>query len=78
MFKKSIGWIGLVCLQFNAVPLIVGAASGTAIAIQTPLLTIIGLCCYLYHSIIRHDVLYCAGNFLGIVSNSILIYFLLR
>lgn len=77
--SKYIGWIGLVLLQSNSIPLIYSAFfNGVMIAIQTPIMTIIGLSCYLYHSIKRSDILYTTGNLIGIISNSILIYILLR
>jgi hypothetical protein len=79
MLSKSIGWIGLIALQFNSIPLIMSASSGLTMPITTPMLSIFGLGCYLYHSIfVRRDILYTVGNTIGLVANSVLIYFIVR
>jgi hypothetical protein len=79
MLSKSIGWMGLIALQFNSIPLIISASAGLTMPITTPMLSIFGLCCYLYHSIfVRRDVLYTVGNTIGIIANSTLIYFIVR
>ena len=79
MLSKSIGWMGLIALQFNSIPLILSASSGLTIPITTPMLSIFGLGCYLYHSVfVRRDILYTVGNSIGIIVNSTLIYFIVR
>ena len=79
MFSKLVGWMGLIALQFNSIPLILSASGGLTMPITTPMLSIFGLSCYLYHSLfVRQDILYTVGNSIGIIANSTLIYFLIR
>lgn len=74
IIDKYLGWVGMACLQFNSLPAIFQAVeSGMSAPIATVLLTIFGLSCYLYHSIIRGDVLYTTGNIIGITGNTILL-----
>jgi len=73
-----IGWVGMGCLQFNSIPAIIQAVeAGTSTPIPTVILTIIGLSCYLAHSINRKDTLYTTGNIVGITGNLILLWCIL-
>lgn len=72
--KKYIPWLGMAMLQFNAVPAIITALEeGSSTPIGTILLTLGGLCCYMYRAIIDRDPLYITGNLIGIVGNTILL-----
>ena len=69
--------VGLTIFTFGSIFLFIAIISalenGTSTPIATVSLTILGLTCYLYHSIKRGDVLYTAGNLIGIVGNIILL-----
>lgn len=73
-FARFIPWVGMACLQFNAVPAIFAAIeNGTSTPIATVLLTLAGLCCYMVRAIADKDPLYLAGNTIGITGNLILL-----
>jgi len=66
-YKHTIaGYIGMLVLQSNNIPLIVQSYAGQPVNILTPCLTVVGLCLYLYYSVIAKDVLYIIGNSLGL------------
>ena len=68
-----IGYLGMLILQSNNIPLIVQSIEGQAVNIYTPLMSITGLSFYLYYSLIRKDLLYTIGNGIGISLCAILI-----
>jgi uncharacterized protein with PQ loop repeat len=72
--EEVIGWIGLGCLQTNAIPAIVKAIqTGNGAPVVSILMILIGLSCYLYRAIKMKDKLYIIGNLMGIITNLILL-----
>jgi len=72
--EEVIGWIGLGCLQTNAIPAIVKAIqTGNGAPVVSILMILIGLTCYLYRAIKMEDKLYIIGNLMGIITNLILL-----
>ena len=80
-FIKShfIGLLGLIMLQSNSLPAVFYAIeTGKAAPVSTILMTLGGLSCYLWHSVIEtKNTLYTIGNCIGLLGNSILLYVVL-
>ena len=60
------GYIGMLILQSNNIPLIMQSLNGMAVNIISPMQTICGLTLYLIYSIQRGDWLYTIGNSIGL------------
>lgn len=83
MKGSYIGYLGLVLLQSQNIPLILKGFYGTGLAslpLASPIIVIAGLTCYLHHSlkIGKQARLYTIGNSVGILSNGIVLYLILR
>jgi uncharacterized protein with PQ loop repeat len=69
-----IGYFGLAFLQFNCIPAIIAALQqNQTTPISGVILSIIGLSCYLYNSVMTKNTLYTIGNIIGLVGNCILL-----
>jgi hypothetical protein len=72
--EEVIGWVGLGCLQTNAIPAILKAIeTGHGMPILSIVMILIGLTCYLYRAVKQNDKLYIVGNMMGIITNVILL-----
>jgi len=72
--EEVIGWLGLGCLQTNAIPAIIKAIeTGEGMPVVSVAMIITGLSCYLYRAIKQGDKLYIVGNLMGIITNIILL-----
>jgi len=83
MITKIIPWLGLCLLHGQNIPLFYRAITTTTalnLPIATPIIVIIGLACYLHHSlkIGRQALIYTIGNTIGILSNIVLILCILK
>lgn len=77
--EEFVGWIGLGCLQTNAIPAIIKAVqTGTGMPVLSILMILAGLSCYLYRGIKQGDKLYIVGNLMGIITNLILLIVTLK
>jgi len=83
MLRQGIGYVGMVLLQSQNLPIFIKAFTSGMVAgipASVPLIVIVGLACYLHHSLMvgRAALLYTISNSIGIISNTVLLYLILR
>lgn len=71
----AIGYIGLLLVQLNVLPAILEAIkTGASAPIASILMMVVGLACYLYHSVKTGNMLYTIGNGVGLACNLVLLF----
>lgn len=71
---ETLGWIGMILLQAQAIPATIATIQGAAnVPLLMPILTALGLSCYLARSLAQKDTLYTVGNSIGLLMSCTLI-----
>lgn len=72
---RSIAWIGMILLQSVNIPPTIATLAGEAnVPLSIPIMTFVGLACYMIRAIIDNDKLYITGNAIGMISSLALGY----
>jgi len=82
MTRHYIGYVGMFLLQAQNVPIFIKAFTSGMVAgipASVPVIVIVGLACYLHHSLMigRVALLYTISNSVGIFSNVVLLWLIL-
>lgn len=75
---KYIPWVGFALMQAMNIPNVIKAVqTGQSMPIASVTMLIIALCCYLVDAISRNCQLHIVSSLIGIVSNLVVLFFII-